>query len=34
MKTKFRNITLILNIHAPTEDEEQEEKENLYVQSV
>jgi len=29
MKTKITNLTLI-NIHAPTEDKEQEEKENFF----
>jgi hypothetical protein len=29
MERKFRNITFI-NIHAPTEDKEQEERENVY----
>jgi hypothetical protein len=33
MKTKFINLTLI-NIHAPTEDKEQEEKENFFAQSI
>ena len=33
MKTKLINLTLI-NIRAPTEDKEQEEKENFYAQSI
>lgn len=31
MKTKFRNITFT-NIQAPTEDKEEEEKENFHAQ--